>query len=895
MMIDDRRKLDPDSLLDRVRDETRRARRGRHKIFLGYAAGVGKTFAMLEAAHARKAEGIDVVAGYVEAHGRAETDSLLQGLEVLPPRLVAVGGATLRELDVDAVLKRRPALVLIDELAHTNAPRSRHEKRWQDVEEILDAGIDVYSTLNLQHVESLKDVVARVTGVSVRETLPDRVLDEATEVLIVDLPIVELLDRIRAGKIYAKAQADRALEGFFRESHLSALRELALRRTADRVDRQVRDLAESSAKEGPNVARERLLVCVGPSPFSKRLVRAACRLAQSLDAEWHAVFVDSDSAALSPSASERVGETLRLAESLGAKPRRVPGTDVVEAIVDYARRSHVTKIVVGKPESTRREPWFTQPLVDRIIRQSGEIDIVVIRDPHADEDGGRVARKAARSLDRAQAAIGLCGVAAATILGLSLREHLAPANLVMLYLLVVVITSLRFDRPAALLVALASVLAFDFFLVPPYLTFVVADWQYVVTFLGLLVVGFATTELRARLRAQTESAIRREGEAVALYECSRALAAATDRDAIVAVLVDHVRTVFAENVAIWLPGDGGLELHPASEPFPTQVFEGAVARWVYEHGKPAGSGTGTLSGVRSLLLPIGSGPTHGVLSLFRTDDTRDLTLDRRRLLESFAAQGASALERFRLAESSAQARLLEERERVRGALLDSVSHDLRTPLATITGSLSSLRDDESLLDADARRELIANAATEAERLNRLVGDLLDMTRLQAGSIELKLRPCDLQDLVGAALEQLGAEIGGRTIHIDVPATPLVALDFTLICQAMVNVLGNALRYSDPSTPIEVSARVNADLATIEIADRGIGIPESELKRVFEKFHRGSEASRRRGSGLGLSIAKAILVAHGGTIVARRRDGGGTIIAMSFPVRGGSEDRSGGGA
>ncbi len=886
-MNDDDARPDPDLLLAQVSRDEARAKRGKLKVFLGFAAGVGKTYAMLRAAKRLHDAGTDVVVGYVEAHGRPETDALLEGLPVVARRSMKHGGIALEEMDLDAILKRHPQLALVDELAHTNATGSRHAKRWQDVEELLDAGIDVFTTLNVQHLESLNDVVAQITGVVVRETLPDRVLDEANDIELIDLPILELLERLGAGKIYGKEQASRAATGFFREGNLSALRELALRRAADRVDEQVRGYMRTHAIEGPWAARERVLVCVSPSPLSERLVRSTKRLAGSIHAEWHAVHVETpDSGRLRDADRDRIAATLRLAEELGGRARTIHGEDVAKALVDYAREQNVTKIVVGKPLRSRWRELLQGAVVDRVVRGSGEIDVYVINSEGAASPPARARDEAPEpGILLRDLLPGLAMVAIVTIAGIFLRDYFAPVNLLMGYLVVVVLVSLRAQRRSAILIALASVLAFDFFLVPPYLTFAVDDAQYVVTFIAFMIVALITSRLASASRAQSLAAMRREAHTAALYECNRALAAAADLDDVVRTIVEQVESTFHENVAVWLANDRSVELHAKSAPFPTQVFEKAVAQWVFDHAQPAGKGTETLTGVRSLLVPMLSGDrAYGAISLFRPDGA--LALEEQRLLQSFAGQAASAIERFRLAETAAHAQSLRERERVQTALLDSVSHDLRTPLASITGALTSLRDDFELLDEKSRRQLVETAAGNATRLNRLLGNLLDMSRLQAGALELKRSSCDLQDLVGSALEQLATELHDRRVVVDVAnELPFVELDFVLMCQALVNVVVNAHKYSPPEASIEIAVRTVADSIVIEVGDRGIGIPASELERVFDKFHRVERSNAAQGTGLGLSISRAIVAAHGGTIAARNREGGGTLVSITIPRRG----------
>lgn len=886
-MNDEPDRSDPDRLLEHVKRVESRANRGRLKIFLGYAAGVGKTFSMLQAAQGKRTAGVDVVIAYVEAHGRSETDALLADLERIPLRRIEHRGIVLREMDLDAVLARAPKLAIVDELAHTNAPRSRHDKRWQDVEEMLAAGIDVYTTLNVQHIESLNDVVAQLTGVRVQETIPDRFVDSADEFELVDLPIAELRERIAEGKVYGAHAKERATHHFFQEGNLFALRELALRRVADRVDAEAKGYLDLHAIRGPHAARERILVCVSSSPLSERLVRSACRLAQSLDAEWHAVYVETPhDAGLSEPARQRVAATLRLAAELGARARSFPGADVALGITDYAREHHVTRIVVGKPMRSGRLSWLRPSLVDRIIRESGTLDVHVVRESASDPEAPRGPTTAVRrtALSLPEIAISLVMVALATGIGIALRSTLEPTNLVMMFLLIVVVTALRFQRSTALIAALASVLGFDFFLIPPYGTLAVSDVEYVVTFAALLVVALVTSGLQARARAQSTAALRREAQTAALYECSRALSAANSVEEIVRALCEQVGATFGENVAVWLPGPDGVEVHEASMPFPSQVFERGVAQWVFDHGKPAGRGTDTLGGVRSFFVPLQDGATvRGALALYRADDAPDLSLDESRLFESFAARGAAALERLDLAASQARASLAEERERMKSTLLDSVSHDLRTPLAAITGAISSLRDDHALLDERARRELLDTAANEAGRLDRLVGNLLDMTRLEAGGVALRKTPCDLEDLIGSALEQLTREFRSRRVRVIAnPDLGLVPLDFTLACQALVNVLSNGLRYSPADSDLEITTRVDGDFACFDVLDRGPGIPEEHLERIFEKFHRVPNTAFERGSGLGLSITRAILEAHGGRVTAANRQGGGACFTLRFP-------------
>ncbi|MBU0607991.1 MAG: sensor histidine kinase KdpD [Armatimonadetes bacterium] len=884
----DRTRPDPDLLLDHIGNEEQSASRGRLKVFLGYAAGVGKTFMMLQQGHWRQAEGVDVVIGYVETHGRAETEALVAGLEVLSRRSVAYQGATLTELDVDAVLDRHPQLVLVDELAHTNAPGGRHDKRFQDVEEILAAGIDVYTTVNIQHLESLNDTIAQITGIVVRETIPDHVLDSAHEIELVDLPPDDLLQRLQEGRVYVPEQAARALERFFRKGNLTALREIALRRTASRVDDQLRSYMQTRAIAGPWAATERLLVCVGPSPLSARLLRTARRLAQDLKAEWLALYVETSQTALSPAAQERLAQNLRLAEQLGAQVVTISATTIAEAVASYARAHNVTKIIVGKPLRSRLHELLYGSIVDQIIRATGMIDVYVISS--SGEVSPAVARVPTRPLNWLNYARSVGLVAAATLVGAPLRSLIEPTNLVVLYLAAVLVAALYLGRNEALLASILGTLAFDFFCVPPHLTFAVADTQYLLTFAGLFGVGLVISSLAARARAQAEAAQRRQSQALNLYELSRALAATPSLQSVLKVILDHIVRTFDAAAAIFLPGEKGLHIAAASEPLDLDEDEFAVATWSWQHGEEAGPGTDTLNGAAFRYLPLRAGEEKvGVLAVRLTEREGYLPPDDRRLLESAASLAALAVERIHLAEKAGQAELLRVTENLQSALLNSISHDLRTPLASITGVLSSLTESDAgncqfCLQEGPARELVTVALGEAERLNHLVGNLLDMSRLEAGALRLHEEPSDLQDLVGAVLTQVGDRLGENPVTVDLaPDLPLVPLDFVLIAQVLTNLLDNAAKYAPAGCPIEIGARSTEDALTVTVADRGPGIPDEDLDRVFDKFHRVMRPNGASGTGLGLAISRGIIEAHGGRISAHPRDGGGLEVQFSLPL------------
>jgi len=876
---------DPDELLKHV--ETEDTARGRLKIFLGYVAGVGKTYAMLEAAHQRKEQGWDVVVGYVETHRRAETEELVADLEVLPRKQVQYHNVILPEMDVDAILARRPRLVLIDEFAHNNAPGSRHTKRFQDVEEILDAGIDVYTTLNIQHLESLNDVVAQVTGVIVRETIPDRVIDEASEIEVIDLPPDELLTRLKEGKVYIPEQASRALDKFFRKGNLTALREMSLRRAAERVDDQMRSYMQTRAIAGPWAASERLLVCISPSPLAEKLIRTTRRLADELNAEWFAVYVEVASRPENnPANRERIGQTLQLAEELGAKSITLAGRSIHEAVLDYARKHNITKVVIGKPLKPRWQEIIQGSVVDQLIYASGDIDVYVISartdltkpiiptdwQPH-------------RPIGRYLLSIGL--VALSTLLGFTVRGTLEPANLVMLYLASVVISAIFLGRGPSLLAAILGVLAFDFFLVPPYLTLAVSDTQYLITFAVLLVVSLVISSLTAQTREQAEAALRREAQTSSLYNLGRDLTSATDLQNVAEIIISNIAQAFGRDVVIFLPENDSIHPFASSPDYHPDENELAVATWTFEHNQPAGRGTDTLPAASIRCLPLRtSNGLVGVVGVRPKEAGNFLTPEQRQTLTAFSNQAALALERASLAEQARRAELLQAAEKLQTALLNSISHDLRTPLVSITGALTSLDEQADQLDEENRRSLVVTAREEAERLNRLVGNLLSMTRIESGAIKLHSEPGDIEDVIGTALEQLGKRLGRHDVKVDIPADyPLVPMDFTLMVQVVVNVLENAVKYSADDSLIEVSAHLADGKSRLQIADRGVGIPPEDLLRVFDKFYRVQRPESVSGTGLGLSISKGIVEAHHGNIYASARENGGTIVTVELPLNG----------
>jgi two-component system sensor histidine kinase KdpD len=880
----------PDELLARVQAEEAGARRGRLKVFFGYVAGVGKTYAMLEAARREQKEGVDVVVGYVEPHGRAETEALLEGMEVLPVRSVPYRGVTLREFDLDAALARRPQLILVDELAHTNAEGSRHAKRWQDVEEQLQAGIDVYSTLNVQHIESLNDVIAQITGVAVHETLPDAVLERADDIELIDLTPEELIDRLKAGKVYVPHQAERALQNFFQKGNLTALRELSLRQAAQRLRRDVDTARQEKAATTPWATSERLLVCVGPSPTTARLLRTAKRMAAAFGADWLAVAVqtrgEGQGAAL---VRERVAQHLRLAEQLGAEVHTLVGGNVADTIVEFARSRNVTKIVVGKTAQAWWKRFFLGTVVDQLLERSGDIDVYVIRG-----EGEAPARTPVGSTPRRSPVVWrhylVTGVVVAVCGLVGWLSHAlkhSEANIVMVFLLGVAWVAARYGRGPAIAASVASVLAFDFFFVEPYLTFNVNDVQYLLTFAAMLFIGIVISALTARLKEQLRSAQQLERRTAALFRLTKQMSEVAGPEFLIRNAGQQLGEIFGGETVIFVrEGSNPSVLRYGQETTVARHEPNlAVAHWVAEHDQPAGAGTDTLPSATALFVPlIGSQRTVGAVGVRPADAERFHDPEQRRLLETCASLIALSLERDQSVLEAHEAQLQVQAEQLRNSLLSSVSHDLRTPLAAIAGASSSLLSDS--LPDNSKRELLQSIVDESHRLNRLVENLLDMTRLQAGGVALNKQWHVLEEIVGSARSRVRDALAGHEVRVSIPADfPLVHVDGLLLEQAFVNLLENAARYTPPGSRVEITAQCKLGPVVIRVADDGPGLPPGAEARVFEKFFRGTDngaPDRRRGVGLGLAICQSVLEAHGGTIEARNRPAGGVEFVMSLP-------------
>jgi two-component system, OmpR family, sensor histidine kinase KdpD len=891
---------DPDALLAKVQREEAKRRRGRLKIFFGAAAGVGKTYAMLLAAREKRGEGVDAVVGIVETHKRADTAALLEGLEILPPRTVEYRGAQLREFDLDAALSRRPALIIVDELAHTNAPGSRHPKRWNDVEELLDAGLDVYTALNVQHLESLNDVVGGITGVRVQETVPDTAFDKADEVELVDLPPDELLERLKEGKVYMPQQAKAAVENFFRKGNLIALRELSLRRTAERVDEQMRVYREDQGISEVWQAGELILVCIGPGELAGRLIRAGRRFAAALHADWIVAYIETPQLQRLPAAErDAVMKDLRLAETLGAETVTLSAQQMSSAILDYARDKNVTKIVLGKPTRSGWQRWLFGSVVDTVVREAGNIDIYLMgaQGPGARAPEPYLERTRAYlglpETDRASAksrwpgyAVAIAVPAACTGIGFIVSGANELINLVMVYLLGVMLVATRSGRGPSILASALSVCAFDFFFVPPEYTFAVSDVRYVVTFAVMFLVGIVISNLAANLRTQARVASYREKRAASLYAISRELAAAHREDEIVRAATDQLGAEFGAQCVILFPNESGRIVYPSgdSQPHSLHGADLGVAQWVFDHGRIAGRGTDTLPGADAVYFPLqgASGPI-GVLALLPSSLRRVFLPEQQRLLETFLNQTALAIERVRLAQAAHNAQIKVETESLRNSLLAGISHDLRTPLAAIVGAASSLAEEPERLSPESRRELARTIYDEGQRMATLANNILDMARLDAGAVTLNRDWYPLEEIVGGVLTRMRARLEARPVRIALPNdAPLVKLDAVLIEQVLTNLLENALKYTPAGAGIEISAEFAPEAVTVTVADEGPGIPPGIEEKLFDKFYRASPERAQSGVGLGLTICRAIVEAHGGKIRAGNRSPRGAAFSFTLP-------------
>jgi len=869
---------DPDQLLDRLRSEEAKAKRGKLKIFFGASAGVGKTYAMLGVARDQLLKNVDVLVGVVETHGRMETEVMADGLERLPLREIVHHNRTLREFDLDAALARKPAIILMDELAHSNIAGSRHPKRWQDVEELLAAGIDVYSTLNVQHLETLNDVVSGITGIRVWETVPDRIFDQADEVVVVDFPPDELLERLRQGKVYMPQQARTAAKNFFRKGNLLALRELALRRTADRVDGEMQAYRGHSATAPVWRNRESLLACVEPGERGEKVVRTCARLAAQFDVSWHAVHVEDP--ATNEAQHQSVLQVLKLAQSLGATTAMLSATAAAPALVRYAREHNLSRLVIGRP--ARRWRWPGQKsLGDAIEAEVDDIDVLRVALPKT------VAQKSARpDVPAAPNRIAWKGYAAAlalctlmTILATPLRGVLELTNIVMLFLLAVVGVALLYGRGPAIFAAFIGVGLFDFFFVPPRLSFTVSDVQYLLTFAVMLVVALVVGQLTAGLKVQVQAVTDREQRVSGLYEMSRDLSSALMVEQVAEIGSRFLAAEFGVKTAVLVTDEHDQLI---ALPGATTEVDRGVAQWAFDRGEAAGRGTDTLPASKCLVLPLkATMRLRGVMAVEPTGSGL-LPPEQRRLLDTCASLMAISIERIHYIDVAQKTTVQMESERLRNSLLSAISHDLRTPLASLVGLADTLQLTKPP-PTDQQQELVLAMRNSAMRMNALVNNLLDMARLESGAVQLNRQWQPLEEVVGSALAACTSILEGRPIKVRLsPDLPLLNLDAVLIERVLVNLLENAGKYTPAGSPIEIDAQRENDSVVMTLNDRGPGLPLGREEAIFEKFERGNREGTTTGVGLGLAICRAIMQAHGGSIRGETRESGGARFVLTLP-------------
>ncbi|MCK1714907.1 MULTISPECIES: sensor histidine kinase KdpD [unclassified Bradyrhizobium] len=883
----------PEALLEAARREESAS--GKLKIFVGAAPGVGKTYEMLQSAQAKRKAGIDVVVGFVETHGRAETEALVRDLEVIPRKTLDYRGQVVEEMDLDTVIARRPGIALVDELAHTNAAGSRHPKRYLDVEELLSHGIDVYTAVNIQHIESLNDVVAQITHVRVRETVPDSVFDRADAIELIDLTPDDLIQRLREGKVYVPRQAERALEHYFSPGNLTALRELALRRTAERVDEQLLTHMQANAIAGPWAAGERILVCVSEDPRAAGLVRYTKRLADRLHAPFTAISIETRrSLQLSEEERDRLADTLRLAESLGGEALTIPavGRRIADDVVNFAQGNNVTQIVIGKSSRSR---WFEMTrgsVVHDLVRRAGNISVHVIAgDELTSEPAPKTAVQTAARSEPFDAlpylkALGITalGLAAAMII----KPYFGVENVDLMFLTAVVAVAVRYGLWPSLLASIAASLAYNFFFLPPVYTFTITDPTNVAAFFFFMLIAFVVSNVAGRVRTQADTAIGRIRTTEQLYAFSRKLAGTGTLDDVLWAAAYQTALMLRVRVVLLLPEEGLLTVKSGYPP-EDQLDQAdlAAANWAWSNDRPAGRGSDTLPGAKRLFLPMRTG--RGPIGVIGIDNDRTgplLTPDQRRLLDALVDQGALAIERVLLVEDMDRVKRTVESERLRSALLTSISHDLKTPLASVLGAASTMRDLAGALSDTEKRDLLATVIDESERLNRFIANLLDMTKLESGAIVPNTALHDLGEIVGSALRRASKILTAHKVDLVLAADlPMLQLDAVLFEQVLFNLLDNAAKYSLPDTTVSIKSQRDSDHVVLQVADEGDGIPPEELESVFDKFYRAQKGDHvRPGTGLGLAISRGFVEAMRGTIsAANRSDRSGAVLTIRLPV------------
>jgi two-component system sensor histidine kinase KdpD len=882
----------PDALLEAARREEGHA--GKLRIFIGAAPGVGKTYEMLLQARAKKKDGYDVVIGVVETHGRKETEALLEGLEIVPRRRVEYKGQSLEEMYLDGIIARRPQIVLVDELAHTNAPGSRHPKRYLDVEELLAHGINVYTTVNIQHIESLNDVIAQITHVRVRETVPDTVFDRADAVELVDLTPDDLIQRLKEGKVYVPKQAERALEQFFSPANLTALRELALRRTAERVDEQLLTQMQAGAIPGPWAAGERIVVCVSEDPRAAGLVRYAKRVADRVHGPWTALYIESRrSLQLTEEQRDRVADTLRLAEALGGEAMTIPGGDrsIADDVIRYAQANNVTQVIIGKSSRSR---WFEilyGSVVHDLVRSSGNISVHVIA---GNLEGDPVPKKTVRTTEGIKPSdprpyfVALAVVALALVMAEIIHPFFGIENVDLVFITAVVGIAVRYGLLPSVFASVVSSLCYNFFFMEPVYTFTIGDPTNVAAFFFFIVMAVLVSNVAARVRTQALTAMSRARTTESLYVFSRKLAGVGTLDDVLWATAYQTALMLKVRVVLLLPEDGSIAVKTGYPPEDIlDEADIAAAKWAWQNNRPAGRGSDTLPGAKRLFLPMRTG--RGAIGVVGIDSDKQgplLTPDERRLLDALIDQGALAIERVRLVEDMDRVKRTVETDRLRSALLTSISHDLKTPLAAILGSASTLRDLAGKLSEIEKADLLATVVDESERLNRFIANLLDMTKLESGAVVPNTAPHDLREIVGSALRRANKILERHQVELELATDlPMINLDAVLFEQVLFNILDNAAKYAPAGTIIRVQSWLDADSVCLQILDEGSGIPPADLENIFDKFYRAQKGDQvRAGTGLGLAISRGFVEAMHGTITAANRtDRKGAVFTIRLPV------------
>lgn len=879
-MSDQRR--NPEKLLQRVQREARKEKRGKLKIYLGAAPGVGKTHEMLHDALDERAKGLDVIVGVVESHGRQDIEVMLNDLDILPRQVVDYRGRQLLEFDLDAALKRRPGLILIDEMAHTNAPNVRHTKRWQDIKELLDRGIDVYTTLNVQHIESLSDDVAQIIHAPIKETVPDYMIKMANTIELIDIPPEELLERLQEGKVYIPEQATLAAEHFFRKGNLIALRELALRTAAEWVGTEVLLYRQGEGIRHVWPTKEKILVCVGPNPESLKLIRAAKRMANSLQADWIAVYIEPQ--LQTEKSREHAIQNLRLAEQLGAEIRILAGNDIVKEVLNFAREQNVTQIMIWKHIHTRWRGWFRRNLADELVRQSGEIDVYIMTGvPSGDKIQKSIALT--QPIPWAGYGIAIAIVMLATLIDCLLYPFLTASNLIMVYFLGVIIVALFGRTGPSILASILSVLAYAFFFIPPFYTFAVSRIEYLFTMIVMLFVSYVISHLTILIRRQAESARIIQHQTSALYTLSRQLSNTRGVVKLLEIGTRYIADSFDSDVLALLPKNSHLEVQAGYKTKQAlDAKEQGVAQWVYELGQVAGFGTDTLSFSNGLYIPLLT--SHGPIGVLRIQSRKQqlFTPEQMVLIESCATQLASAIEVDRLHEQARQKELQTATDDVRSSLLQSISHDLRTPLIAVMAAASTLMEIGDTLERNKIKEMGKDIYYETEQLSRLINNLLQITYMESENVKLQIKPSSLKEVINLVVKTSSKKLKGRLVHISIPENlPTIPLDNLLIQDVLLNLIDNAVKFTPQGSPIDIHVMVENDNVIVSVEDRGPGIVSGEINLLFEKFYRGRMLTTARGLGLGLAICRSIIEAHGGNIWLKNRKQGGVAFRFSLPL------------